>query len=1004
MARRARTRETTVNDRLAAALDGMHPRWTVEAESTRVLADAAKAPDIVVHMPGGVSVVIEIEYTPAASVEADATGRLGMTLAETGEPVEQVIALRIPADLGQVRQADLSAALVRAELEYCVFSATGAEAAARFPKDGYLAGSIDALAGLIESISVSERRLAQAVGVLEDGVLNAAAVLRKRLLPDRQSVLDAIGGALHQADGEQTSRMAMTIAANALTFHCAISSTHPKIAPFESLRSSGELLPSTLLREWDAILEINYWPIFEIARRVLAPVPADVFRDVVGRLASVAERLVGIGVTTTQEMVGQMFGRLIADRKFLATFYTRPASAHLLAELAIARLEADFSETASLERLRIADLACGTGALLSAAYARVAARTRRAGLDDSDLHPAFMGQVFVGADIMPAAVHVTASMLSSVHPAVPFGDTSVHLMPYGRQPDSDAADSDGVSVAAIGSLELIDDVEAASLFGTGRSVASGTAPATAGSDEHQFVLDHRSADLVIMNPPFARTVGQEGDNVGIPRPAFAGFGTTETEQEAMSARLANIGIYRRRDAIVAGHGHAGLASYFLDLAHAKIKPGGVIAFVLPATFVASSAWSAARRLLAAHYENLIVVSIAAHGSTTRAFSDDTAIAEVLVVATRRPPDVPDRRSGQGGANDADVCWVGLSDRPSTVAQSLEVAAAVVSHIDRSGPRGELRIGGERLGVIGTGRLSDGGFGQLTELRLAASALALLDGRLDLPRHRPLNMPMARLRDLGDAGAGNAAIGVKPKSAGPIARGTGAYAAPFLIRDLDASSDRWRAASYPVLWAHNARSGRESRLEVAPDTYGELRPGCEEDDARRVWQSTASRVHVNLEFQLNSQSLGACLTPKECIGGRAWPSFLVEARAWETPIVLWLNTTLGLIGRWWVGSRQQQGRSILSINRIAEIPVLDCRALSSETLSDASEILARFRLREFLPANEAYRDPARQDLDRAVLCDLLGIPETVLDPLDTLRHQWCLEPTVHGGKRTRPQVD
>jgi len=59
MARRARTREATVNDRLAVALDARHPRWAAEAESTRVIADAAaRAPDIVVRMPGSLSVIV----------------------------------------------------------------------------------------------------------------------------------------------------------------------------------------------------------------------------------------------------------------------------------------------------------------------------------------------------------------------------------------------------------------------------------------------------------------------------------------------------------------------------------------------------------------------------------------------------------------------------------------------------------------------------------------------------------------------------------------------------------------------------------------------------------------------------------------------------------------------------------------------------------------------------------------------------------------------------------
>ena len=41
------------------------------------------------------------------------------------------------------------------------------------------------------------------------------------------------------------------------------------------------------------------------------------------------------------------------------------------------------------------------------------------------------------------------------------------------------------------------------------------------------------------------------------------------------------------------------------------------------------------------------------------------------------------------------------------------------------------------------------------------------------------------------------------------------------------------------------------------------------------------------------------------------------------------------------------------------------------------------------------------MDRRVLLDLLGLPDTVLDPLDVLRMKWCSEPSVHGGKGTGP---
>ncbi len=81
--------------------------------------------------------------------------------------------------------------------------------------------------------------------------------------------------------------------------------------------------------------------------------------------------------------------------------------------------------------------------------------------------------------------------------------------------------------------------------------------------------------------------------------------------------------------------------------------------------------------------------------------------------------------------------------------------------------------------------------------------------------------------------------------------------------------------------------------------------------------------------------------------------------------------------------------------------LDVRQLSDAQVQRAHAIFDDFREREFLPANEAYHDETRQALDEAVLVNLLGLPESILEPLALLRLQWCQEPTVHGGKATRP---
>ena len=352
-----------------------------------------------------------------------------------------------------------------------------------------------------------------------------------------------------------------------------------------------------------------------------------------------------------------MFQRLIADRKFLATFYTLPSSAHLLAELAVDRLDVDWANADDVLRLRIADFACGTGALLSAAYHRVAARHRRAGGDDRALHAAMMERVLLGADIMPAATHLTASIVSSVHP-----DRDLRRHPH---------------------LHISGNPES--------------------------------------NPP------------------------------------------------------------------------------------------------------------------------------------RGPFDV----------------------------------------------------------------------------------LPLLEGAVP---------------------------------------------------------------TYPTLWGHNA--SRERNLIVQPDSRAEPRSGCRER-AAAAWRRHATNLHFNRDFRINSQPLAACLTPDKALGGRAWPNFKLHDESWETPVVLWSNTTLGLMSFWWLGARQQQGRAILTLSTLPNLPVLDPRRLTDAQHAAAARLFAEFRDREFLPANEACRDETRQALDRAVLVDLLALPDDAMAPLDLLRRQWCAEPTVHGGKSTRP---
>ena len=968
----ARTKEVAFNALLAEELIARHPRWNkrlVTAEATDVLVGTpAKSPDIVVGYPGESSVIVETEFEPARTVENDAQGRLGVTIKATGDRVEQVVAVRLPHGLRS--QAD-SQEIAKGQFSYCLFSALpGSRSGSsprveRFPRKGWIRGGIDDLTGFIERAALSESRIVRGAGILEAGVEAAAGRLHQDLEATHSGVLDTIAGVLHQEKGWQTTRMAMAVVANALIFHTATAGTHG-IRTLDQLRTaSGDLAKTDVLGAWREILKINYWPIFNIAVKVMAPIPDGVAKVILNRLAGVAGQLAGLGVTTTGDLAGQMFGRLITDRKFLATFYTLPASAALLAELAVQRLDVDYRNADEITGLKVADLACGTGALLSAAYSRITARVRRVGADDQALHSQMIENVLVGADIMPAATHLTAAILSSAHPSVTFGRTCVYTMPYGTRSE--------LKSVAIGSLNLIDRVHTSTLFGTGRRVATGIGEVEDKMD--LFVMEHESADLVIMNPPFTRPTNHETAAAAeVPVPSFAGFSTEKDEQKAMAGALRDI--HRKNKGLV-GHGNAGLASNFVDLAHVKTKPGGTMALVLPVVVVSGASWTKARKLLEAEYTEITVITIATVGSTERAFSADTGMAEALLIATRR---------SSNRLSDLDTLWVNLSRRPSSAAEAVEIARAIA---DASGDdSGWLQVGEDRVGCFIRAPLVESGCAQTVEPDVAATAMALGGSTLCLPRIDPVELPMTKLENLGFPGLVHRDINGRNSDGTP--RG------PFDIHPLYPG----QAASYPVLWSHD--HSRERHVIVEPDSQGRVRTGYQKK-ALAVWE-TATRLHFNLDFRMNSQPLAACLTPSPAVGGVAWPNYLLKDKKWEELVALWANTTLGLIGFWWRGTRQHQGRARLTITRLGELPMLDPQQLSETQIVQARVLFGDFADRQFLPANEAYHDATRIALDEAVLVDLLNLPKQVLEPLAVLRRQWCAEPTVHGGKATGPGGD
>ena len=733
--------------------------------------------------------VLETEYVPARTVEQDAIARLGRELADSGYAVERCIALRGPNALQKTPQPHLDTAAAEARYEYCLFTRTDLIGHSRWPRHGWLTGGVDDLASLIENASISERVVAQSLDILEDGIHGAAVRLRGATF-DRPDVNASVAEALHQEDGEQTSRMAMAIIANALTFHTMLAGVHG-VRTLDALRRDGALPKAPVLQEWERILRVNYWPIFHVAREVLIPIPDGIAARLLDRLADVASELEAHGTTRSHDIYGRTFQQLISDRKFLATFYTLPESAALLAELAVALMDVDWSDPAALTKLRVCDFACGTGTLITAAYHALLARHRRAGGNDAAIHREMMERSIVAADIMPAATHLTISMLSSAQPTIPFEQTQVHLLPYGRQKDAKVE-------FALGALDLIRNQHGTGLFeNTGIEVHRGTGGATGVVQEGEgwsdtFLLKHRSMDLVIMNPPFTRPTNHEVATV--PVPSFAGLGNDAAEQTAMSGLLKAI---RQEIKEPAGHGNAGLASNFLDLAHAKVRPGGVLALVMPLSLLQGDAWQGSRKLLRSEYERTTVIGLASAGRDDhKSFSADTGMGEVLVIARRR------RRGSHRHAETVDVpvTFVALRKRPTSGAEAAAVATAIRDAEKRA--RARVMLGNDVCGVLVQGTWDDGKCASIAHPELVETVQALQAGALRLPRMRDARkIPMASLGDLGTRGMYHLDInGLNRKPSDWRDGDRGSFRGPFEI--VPVSSD---APTYPALWSHVRRT-------------------------------------------------------------------------------------------------------------------------------------------------------------------------------------------------------
>ena len=948
---RDRSHESIINDTLARFL---RERCSLSAVA-ETLHDGRR-PDIIVRLPEG-PVILETELEPALTVEADALSRLGMEI--DGRRVQNVFAVTIPGRLRSTSQQHLYERMAGATLVWQEWRIDGTSG----PK---LSGTAMELGNAVERTSPPSGDLDEAVDALDEGARRAGSRLYSS--PGTLGRVSKIFGA---DPGDEAANMAALVVINAMVFQERLASNEVAFQPVSAAIRDGRFSRMTLLQVWEHILSIDYYPIFSMARDVVRELSEVEATDVLGECARTAAALLGMGAVGRHDLAGRIFNRLISERKLLAAFYTSIPASTLLAGLALSPdrwSHVDWSNAEGISQLRVVDPACGTGTLLMAAYRQIVqnhSATASAESDDSSLHQALVEKVIVGADVVQAAIHLTAATLAAMSPSVRFEQMQLHTLRLGTEAQENLQGKESRDVY-LGSLDWLESSEIQSFF----SATEEQVGATTGTGS---IVQLPRANLVISNPPFTRRGSDGGKEEALSRV----FSLPEGDLESQQA------IAKRTSALLKGtsaNQMAGHASSFAVLADRMVSPGGRIALVLPVTALFGESWREVRQMLASRYEIEFVVS--SHDPALLSMSYDTAIAEALLVARRLKEGEHAPRRGRF-VN----LWRAPYQETDALALVRAVNAAASSPVLRSDgpPSGgsPLVVGGDQWGEIVDGPVGEEPWAaaRWRQSLTAQFASAVARGELWTADGSQVagRFPTAAMGEVCDVGPQHRRI-----------RGS--------LGVFDGYHGWNGDAQFPALWSLD--SSIHNRMTAEPNAWLIPKPNR---NHQPIW-SQAGMLQIAPSVRYTSQPIMAVRTDVRTLGVRAWHTLTVHEddpvirSRLEIVLALWCNSTLGMLLHADHSNSAQEGRGQGNKGMLESLTTLDVRKLEAWQLDEAQAIWRDFRDRKFQPFYECAIDPVRIELDERIVRDMLGLDEGAATAVAKLRTLLASDPSIHGSKK------
>lgn len=965
---------STLEPLLNAQVANLLRRYGLEAQAEQPIAGRNRRHhriDILVELDDS-AVAIEAEFSPARTVRQDATKRLpAEALYWRGLPVTSVFTLVYPEFMKRLPESDVADKLAQCE-SLAFEQGVRSKQNPTLPLSGMTEGDIEWTASQIGSIrdlaellhdfwvqSGQTITIEETVDVASHAIADAARILERA--PTLQQV----------DDGDPAATCAL-IWLNALLFQELLAKDlSPDLLPAPH---KGKVIrrphgrPDDLLRQWSEILEINWYPIFDVARSTLADIPSPLDVNALNILKPCARTMAENQVIRRHDVAGRIFHRLLETRKFLATNYTTIPAAVLLAELAFDDKAPCWEgmawddPDALAHKLRIVDPACGSGTLLMAAVQEVIKRHRRAHPEDtaSTIKEVFENSI-LGYDVVPGAVHLTATTLSMAETRQVLQDLPIYRMPH---------DVNDRGLARLGSLDFLHKAPNHNFISSQDLFVKPEAVRTTGTGEtKEDVRFPDSCTLIISNPPYTRAGGPGSVDNTDWNPVF-GSVLSKRDQTVMKGAL------KKTLGGTPGSLYAGLGSAFMVLADERLDIDGRLAFVLPATVLTGSRWAPIRKMLLDHYDvEWVVVSHDPRNRSEKpglpgrryiAFSESTRIAEALIVATKRDGG----KEAKGRTR-----FVNLRRIPDEPIEAMAIARSLLVGREVEG-QSAITVGKKEWGEVISVKqkdLSDDSWAHATFIQsdLTQKTIEFRDtGFLG-----EVQVPLTLLGNLSEFGPYEMQI-KNPKQG---------------LFDI-VETDDVTAWGEPAIWHHSAkhmvhlRMGANAKLRRRTDRSSE-----EQDDML----TKASHLHIARELGHAPQRLAAVYTDQAMLGVSSWISLTLQdyRQGAEKTLCLWLNSTLGLLLRIVQANRPYLGRSRLPHELAYELSVLDVKTLTAEQLREGESIFEDLAGKTLQGFAQLAVDPVRRELD-CRLAQLLGVSQEAMnqlvkalanEPLLTTRH-------------------